>query len=672
MTVSWQPGRLNPADEAIGDFLVQRRFITLRQLDEAAKAAIEWKMSLSDVLMAKNWLRPIVFYRALAEQFDLPFVDLSKEPPDPELLDPAMTETYAAQATLPIRRVNGRVVVATARPGVESLLFARRQFGATVDLVVTSKFDILWALQHAFREEQSHQAVYALAETDPLMSAQTVATRGQLAVMAALGFGFVLGLVLAPVATLIAVQALIALFYTGNFIFKAILVWAGGRGQAGGAKALEAEARLLSEADLPVYTILVPMFREPEVLPILAGALRDLDYPLAKLDIKIVLEEGDEPTIEAAKRLGLEGIFEIIRVPPSQPQTKPKACNYALPYARGDYLVIYDAEDKPERDQLRKVVAAFRRSPKNIACIQCRLNYYNAGENWLTRLFTLDYSLWFDLMLPGLERLGVPIPLGGTSNHFKIDVLRELHAWDPFNVTEDADLGIRMTQKGYRVGVIDSTTYEEANVSQSNWVRQRSRWIKGYMQTFLVHTRRPLHLMRSVGPLGVIGFVFFIGGTAVSGLLNPIVWASFLFWLLGRGLGVSMNLPEPVLLLALFNLIAGNGLFIWLMSVAPIRRNKFELSPFALTAIWYWVLMSVAAWKGLWQLVRNPFYWEKTSHGLSKHTAAEVASALAAEPTSSSFSSGPALNSGPAPSSAPAVGVFAQAADAFPPGRAAA
>ena len=215
-------------------------------------------------------------------------------------------------------------------------------------------------------------------------------------------------------------------------------------------------------------------------------------------------------------------------MPPSQPQTKPKACNFALRFARGEYLVIYDAEDRPEPDQLRKVVATFRRSPPNTACLQCRLNYYNASENWLTRMFTLDYALWFDQVLPGLERLNMPIPLGGTSNHFRIDVLRELHAWDPFNVTEDADLGIRIGQKGYRVGVVDSTTFEEASCHAGNWIRQRSRWIKGYMQTLLVHTRRPLHLIRSAGPLGFLGFVFFIGGTVLSGLLNPIFWVLYL------------------------------------------------------------------------------------------------------------------------------------------------
>ncbi|MGB5865803.1 MAG: glycosyltransferase family 2 protein, partial [Sulfitobacter sp.] len=381
-----------------------------------------------------------------------------------------------------------------------------------------------------------------------------------------------------------------------------------------------------------IYTVLVPMFKEPDVLPILAKALRDLDYPLGKLDIKLVLEEGDRETIEAAQALGLEGIFQIIRVPASYPQTKPKACNYALQYARGEYLVIFDAEDKPEPDQLKKVLAAFRQSPPNTACVQCRLNYFNARENWLTRMFTLDYSLWFDMMLPGLERLGVPIPLGGTSNHFKMDVLRELDAWDPFNVTEDADLGIRLYQKGYRVSVIDSTTYEEANVSVPNWIRQRSRWIKGYIQTFLVHTRRPLHLMRTVGPLGMLGFVFFIGGTFLSGLLNPIFWGIFLIWLTTFSLDLTSIFPTPILVMAIFNLLLGNGLLIYLSMIAPTRRRWGDLAPWGITVVGYWVLMTIASYKALWQLIHNPFYWEKTTHGLSKHVAAELAAAKTPQP----------------------------------------
>jgi cellulose synthase/poly-beta-1,6-N-acetylglucosamine synthase-like glycosyltransferase len=222
-------------------------------------------------------------------------------------------------------------------------------------------------------------------------------------------------------------------------------------------------------------------------------------------------------------------------------------------------------------------------------------------------------------MLPGLERLNIPIPLGGTSNHFKIKVLRELRAWDPFNVTEDADLGLRLTQKG------DSTTFEEACCHPASWVKQRSRWIKGYMQTFLVHTRRPLHLLRTTGVLGFFGFVFFIGGTVLSALFNPIFWMLYLVWLVTAATGFDVVFPELLLFLSLFNLLAGNGAFIYLSMLAPIRRGRLDLIPYGLTALGYWVLMSIAAYRGLWQLLRNPFYWEKTQHGVSKYTPAELA-----------------------------------------------
>ena len=231
--------------------------------------------------------------------------------------------------------------------------------------------------------------------------------------------------------------------------------------------------------------------------------------------------------------------------------------------------------------------------------------------------------------LPGLERLRIPIPLGGTSNHFRMDVLRKLRAWDPFNVTEDADLGVRLTQKGYRVAVCNSTTFEEANVSIPNWVRQRSRWIKGYMQTYLVHMRHPVDLYRSVGAGGFWGFQFFVGGTMLSGILNPIFWGFYLFWLLVGGTFLDPLFPTVLLYLSLFNLLAGNGLFTYLSIIAPVKRGWMNLAPWGLTVAGYWALMSVAAYKALWQLIRNPFYWEKTQHGLSAVTKQEVAKAMA-------------------------------------------
>jgi len=621
---------LSPSDRALGDLLVGRRVIALPQLDEAVALAERWNVRLGDALLSRNWIDPRRYYETYAQNFDLPFVDLIDEPPDRDLLRAADADLYASRLTMPWRRRDGRLIIATAEPGPETVLFARRRWGAEIEFVVVSKFDIVFAVQTAFADALSRRAVYELAEFDPHMSARTVLTAGQMLAAYALLTAILLGLALASLDTLIALNIAISIFYLGNFVFKGILVSVGGGRSAEVDETVAVEARALREDDLPVYTVLVPMFREAAMLPQLAQALRSLDYPFGKLDIKIVLEADDRETIAAARALGLEGVFEIIVVPRSAPQTKPKACNFALRFARGEYVVIYDAEDRPEPDQLRKVVATFRRSPANTACLQCRLNYYNASENWLTRMFTLDYTLWFDQVLPGLERLGMPIPLGGTSNHFRAAVLRELHAWDPFNVTEDADLGIRIGHKGYRVGVVDSTTFEEASCRVGQWVRQRSRWMKGYMQTLLVHTRRPAHLVRKAGLLGFLGFVFFIGGTVLAGLLNPVFWLFYAIWMAASAANFDPLFPQFLLFLCLFNLLAGNGAFTYLLMLGPIRRGWLDLIPFSFTLFAYWVLISVAAYKGLWQLVRDPFFWEKTQHGISRHGAAQ--NAVAGDP----------------------------------------
>jgi len=618
---------LSPTDRALGDLLVGRGVITLAQFDEAVALAQRWNVRLGDALLSRNWVDPRLYYETYAQYFDLPFVDMIREPPDRALLRLEDADVYAGKVIMPWRRRDGRLFIATAEPGAETVLFARSRWGAEIEFVVVSKFDIVFVVQTAFAEALSYRAVFELAELDPEMSARTVVTTAQMIAAYALLSAVLIGLAFTPLATLIVLNIAIGIFYLGNFIFKGVLVSIGGGRSAEIDETVAVEARALREEDLPIFTVLVPMFREAAMLPQLAQSLRNLDYPLGKLDIKIVLEAGDRETIEAARTLGLEGVFEVIVVPPSNPQTKPKACNFALRFARGEYLVVYDAEDRPEPDQLRKVVATFRRSPPNTACLQCRLNYYNAGENWLTRMFTLDYTLWFDQVLPGLERLGMPIPLGGTSNHFRIDVLRELHAWDPFNVTEDADLGIRIGQKGFRVGVVDSTTFEEASCRVGQWVRQRSRWMKGYMQTLLVHTRRPLQLVRHTGPLGFLGFVFFIGGTVLAGLLNPIFWLFYAAWLAASAANFNPLFPQSLLFLCLFNLLAGNGAFTYLIMLGPIRRGWLNLIPFSFTLFAYWVLISLAAYKGLWQLVRDPFFWEKTQHGLSRHAVPQLSAA---------------------------------------------
>ena len=611
----------------LGELLIQKGLLTQDQLDEALELQRRWGSRLGDVILTMGWLRPLEFYPALAAHFDLDFVDLLKEPVDGALLDPGQLMEYSNALYLPWRQEGDTLWVATAdptAPAVEELQRTRPD----VRLVGTSKFDIIWELQRVAGERFSDRAVHYLAEFDPERSASIVVTEAQKTFVLAVLAGIFAAAAIFPFGVVIGLNTLINAFLFGSFLFRLSLCWLSCAEETSFA-APEHEVEDLDDTKLPVYTVLVPMYKEPNVLPILTAALRRMDYPRSKLDIKLILEAGDTETIEAAKALALDATFEIVRVPHSLPQTKPKACNYALNLARGRYLTIYDAEDKPEPDQLKKAVLAFQALGDRAACVQARLNYFNAEENWLTRMFTLEYSLWFDMFLPALDRLGVPIPLGGTSNHFDLAKLREVGAWDPFNVTEDADLGLRFAALGYRVGVINSVTYEEANSQVGNWIRQRSRWIKGYVQTWLVNMRDPSGLIRRVGMKGFCSLQLFVGGGVFSALAYPFVIVPFLFWVFTRSGALSPYFPRPVLLVSLANLIAGNSILIYLSMLAAAKRYHFSLLPHALTVPAYWLLMAIAGYKGLWQLIKNPFYWEKTNHGISKFTSEEVLRASA-------------------------------------------
>jgi cellulose synthase/poly-beta-1,6-N-acetylglucosamine synthase-like glycosyltransferase len=607
----------------LGQLLLHAHLLTPGQLEEALALQARWGSRLGDIVLASGWVKPLDFYRVLAEHFRLDFVNLLEQPVDAFLFDSASYNEYAQLLYLPWRKTQGTLWLATADP-VSAELLARWGERADVRFVVTSKFDVLWELQRVAGAAFSRHAVYALARFDPERSASVVVTKPQVQAFIALALLTVAALLITPFGTIILLNALVNAFLLLSFVFRTALCWMSCADQVG-LSVSDEEVAALSDADLPIYTILVPMYHEPRVLPILASALRKIDYPRSKLDIKLVLEEDDTETIEAAKKLALDATFEIVRVPHSEPKTKPKACNYALRLARGKYLTIYDAEDQPEPDQLKKVVAAFRKLGSDTACIQARLNYYNAEENWLTRMFTLEYSLWFDMFLPALDRLRVPIPLGGTSNHFDLVRLRRVGAWDPFNVTEDADLGLRFAARGYHVGVVNSVTYEEANSRLGNWIRQRSRWIKGYIQTWLVNMRHPVKLQRQVGWRGFLSFQMFVGGTIVSGLFYPFLVVPFVIWLLTRTSEFHRFFPPLILTISMGNLIIGNTCLIYLSMLAVAKRRHHTLLPHALTVPGYWLLQSVAAYKALWQLVRKPFYWEKTLHGISKFTPAEVA-----------------------------------------------
>jgi len=600
----------------LGEILIQNGQITPAQLEEALMIQKDWGSRLGDVIMAKGWVTSKNFYQTLAEHFRMPFVDFYKEPADPTLVKPALYGRYLEYLVIPYKHREGRLIVAITDIGESSLEFAERQFGSDVDYVMTSKFDIIWHLQACGNDFFSETAVNSLSFSRPKQSAKQVFTIQQLIQIGLLLAAFIGVFVGWPTEMLIGLNVLAGLFFIVNFLFKATLAWVGSHKKVD-MRISGKMLRDLDDSSLPLYTVLVPMYKEAKTLPIIAASLRRLDYPKSKLDVKLVLEEDDHETIQAAKDLGLESFFEIIRVPASMPKTKPKACNYALNFARGKFVTIYDAEDKPEPDQLKKALITFQNSPEDVICIQARLNYFNADENWMTRMFTLEYSIWFDYFLPGLDILRIPIPLGGTSNHFKMDKLREIGLWDPYNVTEDADLGMRITQLGYRVGVVNSTTMEEATQNLGNWIRQRSRWVKGYMQTYLVYMRHPIDTYRTLGHAGFWGFQMFVGGTIMTTLLLPFMYGMYFFWLLTQTMALDAYFPPVVLYMSLFNLLMGNGFFIYVYMLGAFKRHNYSLIPYALSAPIYWMLLSLAGYKALWQLVFNPFYWEKTNHGLT-------------------------------------------------------
>lgn len=369
----------------------------------------------------------------------------------------------------------------------------------------------------------------------------------------------------------------------------------------------------------PRYTVFCPLYKESAVLPQFIKAMIRLDYPKDKLEVMLLLEDDDQETIQIAKKMNLPSFFRIVIVPHSVPKTKPKACNYGLAHATGEYAVIYDAEDIPDPDQLKKAVLAFEKTDDKTICIQSKLNYYNPNQNLLTKLFTAEYSLWFDLILTGLQSIHAPIPLGGTSNHFKTKDLNELEGWDPFNVTEDADLGMRIVKRGYHTAIMDSMTMEEANSNLINWFKQRSRWIKGYMQTYLVHMRRPGEFISDIRKPHVFTFQLIIGGKILSMLINPIMWAMTISYFAFRpivGPFIESLYLAPIFYLAAFALIVGNFLYMYYYMIGLAKREQWELIKYTFFVPFYWLAMSVAAAYAAWELLVRPHHWNKTKHGL--------------------------------------------------------
>lgn len=371
---------------------------------------------------------------------------------------------------------------------------------------------------------------------------------------------------------------------------------------------------LLGDSELPIYTILIPLRDEAQMVPLLRRAMVGLDYPPEKLDIKFVVEERSPETVAAVAAILDDPRFELVRVPDSAPRTKPKALNYALPLARGKHIVVYDAEDIPERGQLRLAASHFAADP-SLDCVQAELVVDNAEENWITALFAGEYAGLFGLLLPFFGRWRLPMPLGGTSNHFRTAALRELGHWDAFNVTEDADLGVRLSRLRYHTNMLASETNEEAPISLNAWMVQRTRWIKGFMQTFIVHNRNARLFLADIGWRNFLFFEIYVGSLIASSLLHTVFLASFAV----RGaLGHWPRLSDPVELGYMAVLVLGYAGSIALVLAGLARRRAWHLLPQQLMLPFYWVMHSVAALRAAYQLLTRPYFWGKTTHGRTR------------------------------------------------------
>ena len=459
------------------------------------------------------------------------------------------------------------------------------------------------------------RAINGLRDDHPTSSASITVTRWQRVVLWTTLVVSVLCAIWQPMVTAVALIAVCTLGYLLTMLDRVLIFREGLNSRP--IVITDEEARALADDELPRYTILVPAYGEPEVVGDLIGAMAALEYPVDKLQVLLLLEADDDVTINAARNCADFDAITIVLVPPAEPRTKPKACNYGLHFATGDIVTIFDAEDLPEPLQLRRVVAAFRDLPDTVACVQAKLVYHNGHQNLLTAWFTAEYALWFGYLLPGMMGSTSAIPLGGTSNHLRRELLERIGAWDPFNVTEDADLGIRIAANGYRTAVIDSSTLEEANSDPINWVRQRSRWYKGYLQTWLVQIRHPARLLRMIGPRSFLRFNLVLAGTPVIAVLNMVFWLITLVWFLGQPALVEDVFPWFVYFPALIALVLGNAATIFMNLIALREDDRSDLLAAALTVPVFWLMMSVAATKGMYQMIRNPSYWEKTFHGLS-------------------------------------------------------
>lgn len=577
------------------------------------------------------------YYAELAKKFNLPYRIIDQSTIDVNLLQLNERLNYIQMQAIPIKKGNNQLTIATANPDLKNLALIKQYWQQNssdiqLEIVISSRHSIVEILSAVFAKHYTYECSNQHRDNDVLHSASYNLSFKQKILVIVLLIIIVIGLILDfskndPFyfySTLfwfnlfLAIGTLIVLSYK---FFLAIMTLTSQQV----AEHRKDEYFELAGLELPLYTVLVPMLREKKsTIEFLFKALNRLDYPHEKLDIKLLLEQDDQQTLSIIKEFDWPVHCQLMMVPAGFPRSKPRACNYGLAFAFGEYLTIYDAEDCPDKDQLRKALQKFykhveRYRDDKLVCIQAKLNFYNSRENLLTRLFTLEYTHWFDLLIPALAYLRDPVPLGGTSNHFKVWFLREVCGWDPYIGTEDADIGMRIYRRGYFTTTVNSTTYEEANTKIINWLKQRARWNKGYLQTYLVNMRDPIKMIRQIGIREFISFQIFVGGNVFVSLANLPLWLIFFVVILIPHRYYEF-FPMYVLFLCYFNFFLGNALLLVAEFIGAYRRHFFGLLLYVPMVLVYWMLMSIAGYMALFDWVVRPSYWYKTEHGISKES----------------------------------------------------
>jgi cellulose synthase/poly-beta-1,6-N-acetylglucosamine synthase-like glycosyltransferase len=605
-----QPPDLNQYQFLVGSV------IDAGTLARAAAEAARCGVATHEVLLARG-LPPTVYAAALAQSLGVPLVGWEATLHVDTAEEAAGADVIGVPAAVAGRSY--RILCAEYRtPDIlRRQIDALHAHGVEVAVAIGARVDA--AIEDYRRAQRIDLAVRGLFRRRRVDSAGGVMLWTRQVVAAAVAVGLAAGgLAVAPEATLAALAGLAALPFLCVLLLRLAALREVLPAIRTFARRTAPAATTVTDEAMPLYSVLVPLFQEASVLPGLVRALDGLDYPRAKLEILLILEESDIETQHAILRLGLPAQFRTVVVPEAEPRTKPKALNYALQFARGDFVAVYDAEDRPEPDQLRLALEAFRRGPPDLGCVQAQLNIYNPRDSWLTRQLTVEYSALFDAILPALARLGLPLPLGGTSNHFRRETLVAVGGWDPFNVTEDADLGFRLARCGLRTQMLASTTWEEAPARLGSWLRQRTRWLKGWMQTYLVHTRRPWRLVADLGLKGALGFHLLMGGLVLSALVQPLFCALLVGQTISGGLLAPAATWAGGTLWAIAWINFGGGYLVSILvgAVSAWRRGQPGLALSALLMPFCWLLISAAAYRALYQLATAPYRWEKTAHGV--------------------------------------------------------